>query len=419
MSAFENESQGGEGGAGGAGGWTEEWDETYQCYFFFHAESGQSSWERPEGLPESEDAKALASQRVVVSSTQENVEIPSDITDDVVTEAANWTVAWDDNYNSEFYVHAVTGETVWEKPACLVALQSQDEIKEDSAASVDPVNWSVEWDASYGCNFYFNTVTQESSWDRPPCLGEVIEVEEKSDDKEETDVEKEESKDTVGDVAEQLSKVEVVASNVPPKRRNSVMRRPSARPDMIMIKKAGVVGNAPLNTPLAKVSEDIPDTDKTTVAETVEEAVETTAPVSKTPKRRQSMAPRPVALPPKPLFVPLGNEGVILEGDEEDDDDEENDVVGKGSLKDQKLLSSEGINVIMQSTRHLDVTGGGNGDIEVVRKKPRAIGTYLMKKSPALMKGWQKRYVVLKEGQLKYYGSVSASCYEYLEMLYL
>jgi hypothetical protein len=188
---------------------------------------------------------------------------------------------------------------------------------------------------------------------------------------------------------------------------------------MIMIKKAGVVGNAPLNTPLAKVSEDIPDTDKTTVAETVEEAVETTAPVSKTPKRRQSMAPRPVALPPKPLFVPLGNEGVILEGDEEDDDDEENDVVGKGSLKDQKLLSSEGINVIMQSTRHLDVTGGGNDDIEVVRKKPRAIGTYLMKKSPALMKGWQKRYVVLKEGQLKYYGSVSASCYKYLEMLYL
>jgi ankyrin repeat protein len=51
--------------------------------------------------------------------------------------------------------------------------------------------------------------------------------------------------------------------------------------------------------------------------------------------------------------------------------------------------------------------GGGGGGGEVRRhKEPRAIGTYLMKKSPSLMKGWQKRYFVMKEGHLRYYANV-------------
>ena len=52
--------------------------------------------------------------------------------------------------------------------------------------------------------------------------------------------------------------------------------------------------------------------------------------------------------------------------------------------------------------------------VETKRQKPRAIGAYLMKKSPAIMKGWQKRYVVLKEGVLKYYASVSSAAYDVL-----
>ena len=44
--------------------------------------------------------------------------------------------------------------------------------------------------------------------------------------------------------------------------------------------------------------------------------------------------------------------------------------------------------------------------VVVRHAEPRAIGTYLMKKSPSLMKGWQKRYFVMKEGHLRYYGTV-------------
>lgn len=44
------------------------------------------------------------------------------------------------------------------------------------------------------------------------------------------------------------------------------------------------------------------------------------------------------------------------------------------------------------------------------RVAPRSIGTYLMKKSPSMMKGWQKRYVVIKGGKLKYYASVREQC---------
>lgn len=380
MSAFETDSL----------GWTEEWDETYQCYFFFHAASGESSWERPAGLPESEDAKQLALEKASPQKEKE-VEIPTEITNDVVEEAANWTVAWDDNYNSEFYYNTVTGETVWDKPACLLALQSNDEVKVDEAASVDPANWSCEWDASYGCDFYFNSVTQESSWDRPACLSE------KKEEETQESTEVNETENTVEEVTDSISNVEVTVLPTPvttsSKRRNSVMRRPSARPDLLVIKKASVA-NIPIPTPLPEVTETETETETKTETETPIQ----TAPVSK-PKRRQSMAPRPAALPPKPLFVPVGKEGVILEGDEE----EEEDDAKNNDERNAKLLPTEVINEIMQSQRHLDVSG--SGDIAVARKKPRAIGTYLMKKSPALMKGWQKRYVVLKNGELKYFGT--------------
>lgn len=401
MSAFETDPL----------GWTEEWDETYQCYFFFHAATGESSWERPVGLPESEDAKLFALEKTS-SQEQKEVEVPTEITDDIVEEAAIWTVAWDDNYNSEFYYNTVTGETLWEKPPCLLALQSNDEVKSDEAASLDPANWSCEWDATYGCDFYFNSVTQESSWDRPACLGEKKEEEsqEKTEDKE--------SGGTVEEVIESISNVEVAVTTpvtTSSKRRNSVMRRPSARPDMLVIKKA-YVANIPLPSTIPEVSETTTESEIETKTETMTETETDTNPQTTTetetpvvtpavskPKRRQSMAPRPAALPPKPLFVPVGKEGVILEGDEEEEDDaRDNDE------RNAKLLPTEVINEIMQSQRHLDVSGSGgssSGDIAAERRKPRAIGTYLMKKSPALMKGWQKRYVVIKNGALKYFGT--------------
>jgi len=336
MSAFETDPL----------GWTEEWDETYQCYFFFHAATGESSWERPVGLPESEDAKQLALEKASLQQEENIIQIPTEITNDVAEEAANWTVAWDDNYNSEFYYNTVTGETAWEKPSCLLALQSHDEVKVDEAASLDPANWSCEWDASYGCDFYYNSVTQESSWERPVCLGEK--KEEESEEKTEVN----ETEGTVEDVIESVSKIEVTTSvATASKRRNSVMRRPSARPDLLIIKKASAA-NVPLPTPLPEITETETKTETETETKTetetetktetetetktetetetktetetetkTETAVET--PTIIKPKRRQSMAPRPAALPPKPLFVPVGNEGVILEGEDEDDDDDD------------------------------------------------------------------------------------------------
>ena len=43
-------------------------------------------------------------------------------------------------------------------------------------------------------------------------------------------------------------------------------------------------------------------------------------------------------------------------------------------------------------------------------RQPKAIGAYMLKKSPAKLKSWQKRYVTLKDGKLTYYSNVSF-CY--------
>ena len=295
---------------------TEEWDETYQCFFYHYSNSGESSWKRPEGVAESEDAKMLKAQgeaaakasaaaRAAAKAAAEdgdetegkgkrkvNNATGGVVSPELVDEAAQWTVGWDDNYEAEFYYNVITCENVWEKPACLVRVQSQagDTVVSDEevlkAARADPANWHVEWDSSYRCDFYVNKVTQESTWEVPACF--------ESDDSDRV-----------------ACKVAIPLPN-PKRRRNSVMRRPSARPEKATLRRVSVLLTSPSTLPglpgtaaaggagVAVGSNLTPISSVSSIA---------TKPIKS--KRRQSLAPRPMGLPPKPLFV--SNQGISID----------------------------------------------------------------------------------------------------------
>lgn len=393
MSEFENASD-----------WTEEWDETYQSYFFYNSKTGESSWERPEGLPESEEAKEISSlKNDTTSETQETVVKAEEITDELVEQAAQWSVSWDDNYQAEFYFNSQTGETTWEMPACMAALQSDantdvQNSEENEAARSDPANWNVEWDSSYGCDFYYNKVTDESSWEKPACLENV----EKEVTREENEEKDEEEKVEGGD-----DNVAEVVVEKRPSRKNSVMRRPSTRPGAFAVKK--------LSTPIVPPP---PIKEEETESSSTGEV--------KTSKRRQSLAPRPSTLPPKPsnltpefrtqmssLFANVDTDGsvmvktstglAIIEGDEEDDDndgDEDNKKLEHSEVM-SDLSARIGATSVSESTE--DSKTESVTESETVNNPPKAIGTYMMKKSPAMLKSWQKRYVTLKDAKLAYY----------------
>ena len=433
MSAFETDPL----------SWTEEWDEDNQCYFYYHAASGESSWERPAGLPESEEFKEFNKP----TSEQTTADYTVEITSEVAEEASQWTVGWDETYQAEFFYNTVTEETVWDKPACLVALQSQEDVTVDEtdettqAASSNPDNWTVEWDSSYNCDFYFNTVTEESSWEKPACLGskEVVNEEsqgnEQQNEDEKEDVvedqkveevkkedEKEQKEEEVDAVTTSISEVKVapMLPKKPPFRQNSILRRPSARPDMLGLRLSvppPPVAPSPLAPPTT--------TTTTTTASTL--------PATTTSKRRQSVAPRPSA--PAPTLKAVAEEvhvvapgkfrsrmssvfanidddsNMLIEGDDEEEDEDSTDQ----KLRPDDAISDVYLNALRgNSVRNLDSDAG----LETKKEKPRAIGTYLMKKSPAMMKSWQKRYVVLKDGQLKYYANVSLIIFKYSHCYY-
>ena len=94
---------------------------------------------------------------------------------------------------------------------------------------------------------------------------------------------------------------------------------------------------------------------------------------------------------------------VLIEGDE-DDDDEEDDDDYDNNINDTTLtnLTSD------------DDEDDEEDDISAPESvQPKAIGMYMMKKSPAKLKGWQRRYVTLKDEKLVYYSTVSCwyDCY--------
>lgn len=308
---------------------TEEWDETYQCFFYHYSTSGESSWDRPEGMPESEEAKLLKAENAATASkaaairaaaskaaadakveelnkrkiddSPNNAISNNAISSAVAEEASQWTVGWDDNYDAAFYYNIITGENVWEKPACLSSLHSQENVIVASdeeilkAARSDTSNWHVEWDASYRCEFYVNKITQESTWEVPPCFGS-----------------------TDGD-SDRVSSERVIP-NKNRSRRNSVMRRPSVRPEKATLRRVSVLLTSP-GSSARMTPGGIGGIGSTTASALSSHAETITSPSSAAtptpnPKRRQSLAPRPSGLPPKPLFV---NRKSIVE--EEDDEE--------------------------------------------------------------------------------------------------
>ena len=416
-----------------ASDWSEEWDETYQCYFFYNSVTGESSWERPEGLPESEDAKEI---NATVGKTMSTSVESTEITPELVEEAAKWTVAWDDNYEAEFYIHSDTGESSWEMPQCLVALQSQAETQVESnekneAARADPANWCVEWDSSFCCEFFYNKVTDESSWERPACLEDIGDDKAKGGDNENEFVKEEEEQDDDQKEREdgtglvQPIKNDSLTEIKRPTRKNSVMRRPSTRPGTTALKRTSVLLSSSIPPP-PPPRNDLPTDEVST------ESTKTNAATSS--KRRQSLAPRPSTLPPKPivlrpefhsqmssLFENVDGESTkrsaalmksesnvtIIEGDEDEDDNEEDENESNKKLDHTEVINDLTARLGVAKVETVDVKVDVKSETETAQDQPKAIGTYMMKKSPALLKGWQKRYVTIKEGKLSYYANVS------------
>ena len=149
----------------------EEWEEVDDGEgnkYFYNSRTGVSQWERPFLL-----LSAMAAFKTAEKSGGENTDTLA-----VVTKSEDdpeWEEIADEEGN-KYYYNSVTGESSWEKPLSLLraamAFQTGTPHAQTAAPMVDEANTpaDLEWEQvndEEGNQYYYNSSTGESRWDVP------------------------------------------------------------------------------------------------------------------------------------------------------------------------------------------------------------------------------------------------------------
>ena len=137
-------------------GWIRELDETSGYYYYYHPLSGEYRWEEPGTVHQTESDGWL----------QENVEQLT-ARSTKAREADDW-VEYETEDGARYYNNETTGESSWTKPdgfdQAWVAAADRDQFE---VSRTDGSQWQELTD-DIGNKYYYNSETEESTWEKPP-----------------------------------------------------------------------------------------------------------------------------------------------------------------------------------------------------------------------------------------------------------
>eukprot|EP00537_Pseudo-nitzschia_pungens_P011057 CAMPEP_0172385446 /NCGR_PEP_ID=MMETSP1061-20121228/3118_1 /TAXON_ID=37318 /ORGANISM="Pseudo-nitzschia pungens, Strain cf. pungens" /LENGTH=1522 /DNA_ID=CAMNT_0013114481 /DNA_START=89 /DNA_END=4660 /DNA_ORIENTATION=+ len=165
-----------------SGDWVETTDPGSGATYYFNTKTNETSWEKPWETPAADSADAAMTETELATATESAAE-PAEASDE-----SDWTETVDPSSGSIYYYNSKTGETSWEKPDA-AATESTDAVAAND--ETEPASQESQWveatDPSSGNTYYYNSITGETSWDKPSVLQE--EEEEEEDETKEKDEE--------------------------------------------------------------------------------------------------------------------------------------------------------------------------------------------------------------------------------------
>lgn len=136
--------------------WKAVWDNDHGMYYYYHSETGEVTWDQPEGYVYSEPGDVTQSSETYATITATSQE--------EIIQDGGW-IAVDDGTGQTYYYNPATGETSWDLPVIETALLAPD----TSGSFTTQSNWHQAADES-GQVYYYNAATGETSWEPPADL---------------------------------------------------------------------------------------------------------------------------------------------------------------------------------------------------------------------------------------------------------
>ena len=154
--------------AAATGDWMEIQDDEGRTYYY-NSKTEATSWDRPADFKEK-------TEKIIVSETKKGMVEDAPVKDkEQSTEGGDWTQVQDDE-GPTYYYNTKTEETSWDRPegfgkknkdANSNAAQEEQKEKVPETKETKAFGYWTEVQDDEGQTYYYNTKTEQTSWDRP------------------------------------------------------------------------------------------------------------------------------------------------------------------------------------------------------------------------------------------------------------
>lgn len=166
--------------------WETRMDEASGVPYYFNRVTHETSWNAPAELSASAAADPMlagmcdAARALALSTDSDYVELKDGEGTAATVEQHDWEEKIDPASGHPYYLHRITFESRWEKPAELIQAEeaqvastyvktaaASTQFVAEAPATAHEDEWIEKWDVSSNRAYFYNPVTRRSQWYRP------------------------------------------------------------------------------------------------------------------------------------------------------------------------------------------------------------------------------------------------------------